>query len=145
MILFRKNKYLLLVIIGSVFLTNAFPVFAQLAGLSEGQSVRITIDGQLTPLKGVVTRIRSDSIWVRDSRATWGISLLQAANNTTQNGFYVIPNIKFEADRKDPSVLKCAFVLARWYNNQNSLTDIKGNTGHDLANTHKNIKLLVSR
>ena len=73
------------------------------------------------------------------------ISLLQAANNTTQNGFYVIPNIKFEADRKDPSVLKCAFVLARWYKYQNSLTDIKGNTGHDLANTYKNIKLLVSR
>ena len=89
MILFRKNKYLLLVIIVSVFLTNAFPVFAQLAGLSEGQSVRITIDGQVKPFQGVVTRIRSDSLWVRDSRATWGISLLQAAAMETTSGSWI--------------------------------------------------------
>ncbi|MFL2479929.1 MAG: hypothetical protein ACJ0K4_10280 [Verrucomicrobiales bacterium] len=73
------------------------------------------------------------------------ISLLQASNHTTQYGYYVIPNIKFEADRKDPSILKCAFVLARWYKNQNFLTNIKGSTGLDLANSHKNIKLLVSK
>lgn len=73
------------------------------------------------------------------------ISLLQASNHNTQYGYYVIPNIKFEADRKDSSILKCAFVLARWYKTQNSLTDTKGSTGHDLANSHKNIKLLVSK
>jgi hypothetical protein len=73
------------------------------------------------------------------------ISLLQASNATTQYGYYVVPNIKFEADRKDSSILKCAFVLARWYKTQNSLTDINGSTGHDLANSHKNIKLLVSK
>ena len=73
------------------------------------------------------------------------ISLLQASNPTTQYGYYVIPNIKFEADRKDPSILKCAFVLARWYKNQNSLTNMEGSKGRDLASSHKNIKLLVSK
>ncbi len=49
------------------------------------------------------------------------VSLIQAANHsnvkdgTLKHGFYAIPNIQFEADRKDPAILKCAFILARWY------------------------------
>ena len=49
------------------------------------------------------------------------VSLIQAANHSNvkdgslKHGFYAIPNIQFEADRKDPTILKCAFILARWY------------------------------
>ena len=49
------------------------------------------------------------------------VSLIQAANHSNEkdgslkHGFYAIPNIQFEADRKDPTILKCAFILARWY------------------------------
>jgi len=49
------------------------------------------------------------------------VSLIQAANHSNEkdgslkHGFYAIPNIQFEADRKDPNILKCAFILARWY------------------------------
>ena len=52
------------------------------------------------------------------------VSLIQAANHSNENngtikhGYYAIPNIQFEADRKDPTKLKCAFILARWYSTE---------------------------
>ncbi|MDA7681296.1 hypothetical protein N8603_02805 [Verrucomicrobiales bacterium] len=52
------------------------------------------------------------------------VSLIQAANHSNENngtikhGYYAIPNIQFEADRKDPTMLKCAFILARWYSTE---------------------------
>lgn len=52
------------------------------------------------------------------------VSLIQAANHSNENngtikhGYYAIPNIQFEADRKDPTSLKCAFILARWYSTE---------------------------
>ena len=58
------------------------------------------------------------------------VSLIQAANHSNENngtikhGYYAIPNIQFEADRKDPTMLKCAFILARWYSTEVS----SGNT-----------------
>ena len=64
-------------------------------------------------------------------------SLLQAANQSNvkdgslKHGFYAIPNIQFEADRKAPTILKCAFILARWY----SPDGLSGSSaGYDEAN-----------
>ncbi|MAW12336.1 MAG: hypothetical protein CMO54_10895 [Verrucomicrobiales bacterium] len=59
------------------------------------------------------------------------VSLIQAANHSNENngtikhGYYAIPNIQFEADRKDPTMLKCALILARWYSTEvNSSTTV---------------------
>ena len=65
------------------------------------------------------------------------VSLIQAANHSNvkdgslKHGFYAIPNIQFEADRKDPTILKCAFILARWYS-PDGLSG--GSAGYDEAN-----------
>ena len=41
------------------------------------------------------------------------ISLIQS-----QNGFYAIPSVNYTTDRRDPSILRCAATIARWYSNQ---------------------------
>ena len=83
------------------------------------------------------------------------VSLIQAANHsnvkdgTLKHGLYAIPNIQFEADRKDPAILKCAFILARWYSpeavrvNSASLKDIK--EGDIYANSKNKFKLTAAK
>lgn len=73
------------------------------------------------------------------------ISLLQSANHSTKDGFYAITNIKFEADRKDPSILKCAFILARWYTRSGSLSGFHDPSVGDLVNHIVDNKLWVSK
>jgi len=35
----------------------------------------------------------------------------------SQDGFYAVPSINFTTDRRDPSILRCAATIARWYSN----------------------------
>lgn len=40
-------------------------------------------------------------------------SLLQG-----QGSFYAVPSISYTTDRRDPSILRCAATVARWYSNE---------------------------
>ena len=83
------------------------------------------------------------------------VSLIQAANHSNENngtikhGYYAIPNIQFEADRKDPTSLKCAFILARWYstevNSGNTVSVPLFNNGGILENYLNNAKLTATK
>ena len=83
------------------------------------------------------------------------VSLIQAANHSNENngtikhGYYAIPNIQFEADRKDPTSLKCAFILARWYstevNSGNTVSVPLFNNGGILENYLNNAKLTAAK
>jgi len=83
------------------------------------------------------------------------VSLIQAANHSNENngtikhGYYAIPNIQFEADRKDPTSLKCAFILARWYstevNSGNTVSVPLSTNGGILENYLNNDKLTATK
>ena len=83
------------------------------------------------------------------------VSLIQAANHsniqngTIKHGYYAIPNIQFEADRKDPTILKCAFILARWYStevNSGSTVSVSlSAAGGNMENYLNNAKLTAAK
>ena len=84
------------------------------------------------------------------------VSLIQAANHSNvkdgslKHGFYAIPNIQFEADRKDPTILKCAFILARWYSpdglyGSNSSHDDVNGIEFFANNNHNKLKLTAAK
>ena len=49
------------------------------------------------------------------------ISLIQS-----QSGFYAIPSVNYTTDRRDPSILRCAATIARWYSNDTAPTASSG-------------------
>ena len=83
------------------------------------------------------------------------VSLIQAANHSNENngtikhGYYAIPNIQFEADRKDPTMLKCAFILARWYstevNSSNTVSVPSSTKSGILESNLNNAKLTAAK